>query len=258
MQARKILSLLFVTVALLSGVSSAVAGDEEKNDGLARVILITAKDGQAKALEEAITKYHHYMADKKGAWRYHWYSIITGPNTGKYIARSGGHNWADFDGEFDWQEEAGAKFRSEVRPHIDNMVPWITKTDDDVGMWPDSMEGYQYYSVTEWHILPGKGGAFSEGLKKIDGILNDSDFPGYYAFSSVVSGGNGNSVTIVSPRKSFADMAPKEPAFMDIMKKAMGEEEAESFMTDWGGTFKAGQNQLLKYRPKLSDYGDKK
>jgi len=59
---------------------------------LARVVLITPKDGQAKALEEAITKYHHYMADKKGAWRYNWYSIVTGPDTGKYIARSRDHN----------------------------------------------------------------------------------------------------------------------------------------------------------------------
>ena len=45
-------------------------------------------------------------------------------------------------------------------------------------------------------------------------------------------------MTIVSPRKNFADMAPKEPAFMDIMKKAMGDEEAQAFMSDWGSTFK--------------------
>lgn len=256
MYLKKVL-LLFVVMALVTGMSQAMA-EEEKNDGLAQVALITAKDGQGKALEEAITKYHHYMADKKGAWRFNWYSIITGPNAGKYIARSGGHNWADFDAENEWDEEAGAKFESDVAPHIADMVPWITQTDDEVGMWPESMDGYNYYSVTEWHILPGKGSKFKEGLKKIDAILNDSDFPGFYAFNSAVSGGHGNSVTIVSPRKSFADMAPKEPAFMDIMSKSMGEEKAQEFMNKWGTTFKPGQNQLLKYRPKLSDYGDSK
>lgn len=247
--------LLFVLMAFVAGMSQAIA--EEDNDGLARVVLITAKDGQKEALEEAITNYHHYMADKEGSWRYQWYSILTGPNAGKYIARSGGHNWADFDAEHDWQEKAGEKFRAEVAPHIDNAVPWITKTDDEVGIWPDSMEGYQYFSVTEWHIHPGKGREFNEGLKKIDAILNEGDFPGYYAFSSAVSGGYGNSVMIVSPRKNFADMSPKEPSFMDIMNKSMGEEEVKAFMGDWGKTFKSGQNQLLKYRPKLSDYGDK-
>jgi len=255
MQFKK-LFLLFVLAAFMGGMSQVIA-DEHESDGLARVVLITAKDGQEKALEEAITNYHHYMADKEGAWRYNWYSIITGPNAGKYIARTGDHNWADFDAEHDWDKAAGEKFQAEVAPHVANAVPWITKTDDEVGIWPDSMEGYQYFSVTEWHILPGKGNKFNEGLKKIDAILNDSKFPGFYAFNSAVSGGHGNSVTIVSPRKSFADMAPKEPAFMDIMKKAMGEEEAQAFMDGWGKTFKSGQNQLLKYRPKLSDYGDK-
>lgn len=254
MHLKKLLLLLVVTM-LMAGMSPAMA--EEENDGLARVILITAKEGHRQELEDAITKYHHYMADKQGAWRYSWFSIITGPNAGKYIARSGDHNWADFDAEHDWDEEAGKTFREDVAPHIDNMVPWITKTNDEVGIWPDSMEGYQYFSVTEWHILTGKGREFNEGLKKVDGILNEGGFPGFYAFSSAVSGGHGNSVSIVSPRKNFADMAPKEPAFMDIMNKAMGEEAAQSFMDDWGKTFKRGQNQLLRYRPKLSDYGDK-
>jgi hypothetical protein len=197
------------------------------------------------------------MADKPGAWRYKWYSITTGPNAGKYIARSGGHNWADFDAEHDWDEAAGEKFSNEVAPHIADMVPWITKMDDEVGIWPDSMEGYHLFSVTEWHIKSGKGREFNEGLKKVDAILKDSEFPGFYAFSSAVSGGKGNVITIVSPRKNFADMAPKEPKFMDIMNKAMGEDEAKAFMDEWGSTFMAGQNQLLKYRPKLSDYGDK-
>jgi len=255
MQLKKILILL-VSLALMSGMSYAVAQDDEKNDGLARTIVITPKDGHAKALEEAITKYHYYMADKKGAWRYHWYSILTGPDTGKYIARSGDHNWADFDAEHDWDDEAGAKFMSEVRPHIADMDITITRTDDEVGIWPESMEGYQYFSVTKWHIMPGHNKAFYDGLKKIDATLKAGSWPNYYVFIDTVSGDNGNSVTLVSPRKSFADMAPKEPSFMDVMNKAMGEEETTAFMAEWAQTYKSGQNQLLKHRPDLSDYGD--
>lgn len=248
--------LLFVIMALVTGMSQAIA--EEENDGLARVVLITAKGGHEKALEEAITNYHHYMADKEGAWRFNWYSIMTGPNTGSYIAYSGGHNWADFDAEYDWQEAAGEKFQNMVEPHVADAMPWISKVNDEVGIWPESMEGYEYISVTDWHILPGKGQEFNEGLKKIDAALKEGGFPTYYSFSSAISGGYGNTVTIVSPKKSFADMAPKEPSFMDIMNKSMGEEEFEAFMASWAKTYKSGQNQLLKYRPKLSDYGDRK
>jgi len=257
MHFKKALTML-VFLALITGMSFAVAQDKEKNDGLARVVLITPKDGQAKALGEAITKYHHYMADKKGSWRYQWYSIVTGPDTGKFIARSGGHNWADFDAEHDWDEAAGAKFMSEVQPHIADADITITRTDDEVGIWPESMESYQYFSVTRWHIKSGQNKVFNDGLKKIDANLKAGGWPNYYAFVNTVSGGSGNSVILVSPRKSFADMAPKEPSFIDVMNKAMGEEETQAFLAEWGQSYKSGQNQLLKYRSDLSDYGDGK
>jgi len=245
-------------LAMLGSMSIALAQDEEKNDGLARVVLITAKDGQDKALEEAMVKYHHFMGNKKGAFRYNWYSIETGQNTGKYIARSGGHNWADFDAEHDWDKEAGEKFASLVQPHIASAVVTITRTDDEVGIWPESLEGYEYFSVTRWHINPGHGNAYNEGLKKVDAALNAGGFPVYYAFIDTVSGGEGNTVMLVSPRKNFADMAPKEPSFMEVMNKAMGEEETKTFMADWAKTYKPGENMLLRHMAELSDYGDAK
>lgn len=257
MYLRKITTVV-TALALLCCASFALAQDAEKNDGLARVALITAKEGQGKALEEAITKYHHFMGKKEGAMRYSWFSIQTGPDTGKYIARSGGHNWADFDAEHDWDEEAGAKFAELVQPHIKNVEVTITRTDDEIGIWPESMEGYEYFSATRWHIKPGKSRAFNEGLKKIDEILKANDFPTYYRFIYNVSGGMGNTVMLVNPRKNFADMAPKEPSFMDIMNKVMGEDEANAFLDDWSSTYEAGQNMLLHWMAEESDYGDSK
>jgi len=93
-------------------------------------------------------------------------------------------------------------------------------------------------------------------LKKVDKILKENDFPNYYSFVDNISGGYGNSVVLVSPRKSFADMAPKEPSFRDIMNKAMGEEETKAFLAEWAKTYKVGQNSLLKYMAEQSDYGD--
>lgn len=259
MHFKKIL-IMAAALAMLCSMSTAVAQDEEKNDGLARVALITAKDGHNKALEEAIVEYHHFMGTKEGAMRYQWWSIETGENTGKYLARSGDHNWADFDAKHDWQEESGEKFNSLVRPHIDNAVVTIMGPyDDEIGIWPNSMEGYQYVSVTQWHIRSGHGDKFDEGLKKIDKTLKAGDFPGYYTFARAVSGGAGNTVLLVSPKKNFADMAPKEPSFMKIMSKAMGgEDETKAFMSDWGTTFKSGENMLLRYMAEQSDYGDAK
>lgn len=65
MQIKKIL-ILAVGLAMLCSMSVALAQDEQKNDGLARVALITVKDGHNKALEEAIVEYHHFMGSKDG------------------------------------------------------------------------------------------------------------------------------------------------------------------------------------------------
>lgn len=246
---------LIIALILMTFMAPVLAQDEAENDGLARVVLITPEDGQAKALEEAITAYHHYMADKEGSWRYQWYSIITGPNTGKYIARSGSHNWADFDAEHDWDDEADAQFASTVQPLIADADITIGRTNPDVGIWPETMEGYKYFSITHWQVKQGQYQAFNAGLKKIDGILKEAGWPNYYAFVNTVSGANGNAVTLVSPRKSFADMAPKEPSFIDAMNNALGEEETTAFLSEWSVTYKSGDTFLLMYRPELSDYG---
>jgi len=257
MVVRKI--MIWVSIlALLSGMSLAVAQDTVKNDGIAHVVLITAKDGQSKALEKAIIEYHKYMGTKEGAMRYQWYSMETGKNAGKYLARSGDHNWADFDAKHDWDEEAGAKFDSLVQPHIANMVVTLTRTDDELGNWPENMEGYEYVSVTRWYVMPGQNGAFNEGLKKIDATLKANNFAGHYGFINIVSGGEGNAVSLVLPYKSYADMAPKKPSVMEVLGKAMGEDEAKVFLADWGSTYKSGDNYLLHYMAEQSDYGDGK
>ena len=257
MQIKKILTLI-TSLFLLVSVSSVIAQDSEENDGLAQVVRITAKAGHEKALEEAITNYHHYMGDKKGAFRFQWYSIITGPDTGSYIARSGSHNWEDFDAKNDWQEAASDKFAADVQPHIASVVAMVTRTDQDLSSWPDSMEGYKYILLNNWQIKQGQANAFNEGLKKIHETLQSGGWPNYYAFVRTVSGGHGNPILLVSPRKSYADMAPKEPKFIDVLNKAMGEEEAKTFLAEWSQTYKAGGYYTLQYLPKLSDYGQGK
>ena len=49
-------------------------------------------------------------------------------------------------------------------------------------------------------------------------------------------------------------MAPKEPKFIDILNKAMGEDETKAFMAEWGSTYKTGDYYLIKHLPKASKY----
>ena len=118
------------------------------------------------------------------------------------------------------------------------------------------MQGYKFFSVTFWQINQGHGRAFNEGLKTIDAALKANGFPGYYEFHNTVAGGSGNEIPVVSPHKSFADMAAPEPSFMEVMSKAMGADEASALLSEWSKTWTAGKNNLVAYMAEQSDYGD--
>lgn len=227
-----------------------------ENEGIARMALITPRDGHDDALIKAITDYHHWIANFEGHHRYMWYEILTGPDTGKYIARTGGHNWADFDAEYDWQKESGEVFEKNIQPHIDNVAIWFTREWAEFSHWPESFDGYTHYHVEDWYVRNGHYRAFREGLKKITDSLKAGNYPGYWGVFSVESGGHGNQMELVTANRGWSDMSEKDPSFYKIMSEAMGGEEAfTAFMNDWAATFKTGGSRMVKLMPEASDYG---
>ena len=233
-----------------------VQADNHENEGIARAAMITAKDGHEETLIKAITDYHHWIANFEGHHKYTWYSIETGPNTGKYIARTGGHNWADFDAEYDWQKEAGEVFEKNVAPHIENVEIYFTKDMKEFSHWPESWEGYTHFSVEDWYIKNGQYGKFRSGLKKVVDTLKAGGYKNHWGFHSIESGGHGGQVRLVGANKGWAGMSDEDPSFYKIMSEALGgEEQFHAFMSDWGSSFKVGHNRMVKRMPEASDYG---
>jgi hypothetical protein len=252
----KFVSWLVLLLATLFWLLPAQA-QEEENDGAAELILITPKPGQGAALEAAIAGYHHWIADKPGAFRYSWFQIETGPDTGKYVARTGSHNWADFDAEVDWEDEASEKFAADVAPLVDGIERWYTEPMSDFSYWPESMEGYTLFQVENWYIKQGQYGNFRAGLEKIHKALTEANYGQYYAFNSTVSGGKGNAISIVLPMKGYADFADENPSFYNIVSDALGGPEAfQALMSDFGETYYIGESMLVRWLPEASDYGD--
>ena len=218
------LFVLFSTLLSLCWLIPAQAQDDA-TDSIARLAMITAKDGHEKDLVKAITEYHHYVAKFEGHHEYTWYSVLTGPNTGKFLARTPGHQWADFDAKYDWEEAAGEMFEKNVAPHIEKTELQFTSEMTEFSHWPESFDGYTHFSVTDWYIQPGQGGKFRKGLKTIVDALIAGGFPNYWGFFSIESGGHGNQIRIVGANKGFADMADTDPGFYKIMSDSLGGEE---------------------------------
>ena len=206
-----ILSLMVLLATMLWLVP--LQAQEQETEGVATVVLITAKEGHEDALIKGITDYHHWVANFDGHMEYNWFEILTGPNTGKYIARSGNHNWAEFDAEYDWQEEAGEVFQRNVAPHIASMERSMTEEMRDLSHWPESFESYTHFQVQDWYIKNGQYRKFRHGLKKIVDTLKAANWPNYWGFFSVESGGHGNQISFVSANRGWSDFTVKEPSF---------------------------------------------
>jgi hypothetical protein len=228
----------------------------QENEGIATTVTITPKAGHEETLIKAITEYHQWVANFEGHMEYTWYEILTGPDTGKYAARSGNHNWADFDAKHDWQEEAAKVFASNIAPHIEGVENVMTVEMGDFSHWPESFEGYSHFRIENWYVINGQNSKFRKGLKKIVDTLKAGNYANHWGFFSVESGGHGAQIGLVTANKGWAGFSDVDPSFYDLMTKELGSAEAfETFMADWGSTFKVGRNWTVRRMPEASDYG---
>jgi len=228
---------------------------QASGNDIAEFIRITPKPGHEAMLIQAVTEYHHWVANFEGHREYVWYEVLTGPNTGSYVARSGGHNWSDFDARHDWQDKADEVFRTNVAPHIERVERFMTQEMPDLTFLPENRQSFTHYQLESWYVVNGQNGKFRRGLKRIVDTLKANNFVTHFSFVSVLSGGTGDELMFVRPNKGWADMVEDNPTFQDIMTREFGGVEAfEAFMADWGSTFRIGPSGMLEKMPGASEY----
>ena len=255
MKSKALMGILIGFVAVMLAMP-AIAQDDDSDD-VAIVLHFQIKDGQEDAFMDAVKTFHRdFMADKEGAFHWDWYRIITGEDTGDFVARSGGHNWSDMDAENDWEDEVDDYIEANISGYVEDMQRYLTVTNDEVHNYPDDWSNLRFITLEDWHIKPGKGRQFNEGLETIHGHLMEGDFPVHYGFAYNVSGGYGNTVTLATFHDSWASMADPEPSFGEIMTEAMGEEEMAEFMSGWSETYKPGKSRMMVYLRNLSHFDD--
>lgn len=248
---------LFLAIAISGLFWLTPVQAEDESEGVGVLLKITPKAGHDEALLKGITDYHHWVAQFDGHMKFNWWKIVTGPDTGKYLAYSGDHNWADFDTKHDWEDQSDEVIANNVMPHVESMERTMHVDMDNMSHWPEDWTGYTHLQAEAWYIKNGHRGAFNKGLERIVNALKEGDFPGHWGFTYVASGGHGNQVDLLVPSKGWAGMSDKNPSFYEIMVKDLGSEEAfESFMVEWGETFKTGHSEMIEYLPEASDYGE--
>lgn len=250
------LHALLTTILLMFCTTAAWAQADKKamdaEGTVATIWKIWAKSGQEPQFEAALKKHAAWRksAGEKFVWRI--YQPVVGSDLGYYIIRSGSHFWKDMDANEAWamQAKAGEAYNNEVGPFTERAEHYFAERDTKHGNWIESPD-YKYYSVTHFSTKPGTYADRMAALDKIQKAVDDEKWPYPYSIAYTIGGSGG--MSIVTPMKSYADMADPDPSLMKILAKSLGSEsDATETMKSFSGTYKSTENTIYMYRADLS------
>ena len=109
-----------------------------------------------------------------------------------------------------------------------------------------------FVNIVTFQLRPGRELQFTEAITSAMATLREHDFPGYYVWTSPVSGGGpGPFMSLVSFHTSWADMAEPDPPFEAIMAQEMGQEGFMEWLDGFGQTYRGVESYVLRLRPDL-------
>lgn len=259
MKARCLHSTLMVMLALMFVLlpgTGAVAADKAMSKAPAGNIadrwVLWPKAGQTKEFEAALKE--HAAWRKKAGEPFAWsiYQPIVGTDLTYYVIRSDGHQWKDLDADDAWGTKAGADamYEQQLGTHVARAEHFFEETDSAHSQMDDSKD-YKYFGVTTRHLKPGSRSEMMAALEKIHKALTDEKWPHHYRLAWLVGGHD--SLRIVVPMKSYAEMADPDPSLYAVLTKALGSADAAgSTLKQFGSSFEDDDYTVYAYRPDLS------
>lgn len=241
--------LMFCTTAAWAQADKKAMQEEGT---IATVWKIWAKPGQEMQFEAAIKNYAAWRKSAGEKFVWHIYQPVVGSDLGHYIIRSGSHFWKDMDTNEAWEMQAKAseQYNKDVGPFTARAEHYFSELDPEHSNWIES-EDYKYFSVTNFSTKPGTYADRKAALDKIQKAVEDEKWAYPYSISYNIGGSGG--ISIVSPMKSWADMADPDPSLMKILAKSLGSEAAaDETMKSFSATYESTEDTIYVSRPDLS------
>ncbi len=239
--------------------TSAVAQDKKKPEKameapgtIATIWVIWPKEGQSSQFEAAIRKYAAWRksAGEKISWQI--YQPVVGSDLGHFVIRSGQHTWKDMDSIEAWELQAKANeaYEEQVGPFTGRAEHYFAETDTKHSHWIESPD-YRYFGVSSYTTKPGTYRDRMEAMNKIQKAVEDEKWAYPYEISYGIGGRS--AMNIVTPMKSYADMADPDPSLMKILAKSLGSEsDAADTMKQFSNTIEGVDYTVYVHRPDLS------
>ncbi len=241
---------LLASLAVGYVLGSVPASAQENN--LARMYMVTPKEGMAAQFETALRDHAQWRAANGDPWRWEVYAPETG-DLGSVVIRSANHSWADFDAyDASFAMKGLVHWNATVAPLVEVARSGIWLMDMENSSLPADMAPPAFVQVTTFHLQPGKEFQFGQLVSQASKMLMKHGWTDFLWESPVSGGGPGPLIDLVTLHPNWADMMEPDPSFEEIMMQEMGEQGFTKWLTDLGETWRGMETRTLRHRPDLS------
>jgi hypothetical protein len=240
---------LALAVTLLPAAAARAA--DEAPGPLADTWLLYVKPGHAAAFEAGIKAHLAWRKSAGEPFTWRAYQPIVGDDLAHFVFRAEGHHWKDLDANMAWEMKSGsnAKFDEQVAPHMEKAEHRISMLDGELSSFKPDPE-FRYFGVTFATIRPGMRADLVEAITKVHKAAMAAKWSRSYSIAWTIGGDGG--MTIVSPYKSFADMAEPDPSFMKVVADSLGSAGAAAAFKQIGTSWATQRYAVYAARPDLS------
>lgn len=237
-----------VVLAFMFSISPVPAQPDEGT--IARIVSWRAKPGMKDEMEKGIKKHMDWHRQHHDAWAWLTWETVTGENTGRYGGGTFDHHWADFDNPSVPEDEDQADADATVFPYIEDAQVRYYAYLPEVSRKNDS--GAAMNGIITFQVRAGKDRQFNHLIKKFHEAIGKTEWPVLYSWYALVNGGRAGEYVLVLPRDKWADFAPLETPFAQMLEEAYGRAEADSILDAWGEVIEGSVNEIIANRPDLS------
>ncbi|CAN5189654.1 hypothetical protein BH24PSE2_BH24PSE2_24190 [soil metagenome] len=226
-------------------------GQQDTQGTYARMYRIDYVPGKGAEFMEAFDAHVQWRRDNGETWDWMTFRPVTGDQLNSIYVRSGEHTLAEMDDYEQFAAKANEHWDSTVDPLVESYASWITQEDPELSSWPDDLRPNLIQAYT-YRMKPGGQQQFDAALKKIHEGLVKVNWGESYSIDRVVSGSDGNEVSIVFPFESYADMAEPDKSFMAALSEAWGEKEAGKLIKQISDSYASMDEVLVRFDPEHS------
>ncbi len=217
-------ALMLSTVATWA--APAAAQSSEEPPLISKTYIVDVAPAETVAFEQALRE-HFASPAAHDPWAWYTWQVVNGSHQGRYVIRSHGHRWQDFDDRADLERLDRADFSATVAPHVRAISSRLERLEPRLSSWSMGAKRPALVEVFVYDLEPGGLGDFTFALGKIHRAMAQKNPDMEYAWSVVVNGGDGPAMILAVPHSSWAEIGSRPSSPARAMIDEYGAHEAQ-------------------------------